>query len=304
MNTKKIIKAVVVSFIVMVMGTANVSADSLTAEQIMEQSGKVMGVAAHYRIVTQGMEISIFQKPLPDGSLAMLTDISAPIQRTTIMYGDNSYDLYLEQRIAVDTSVLRTEVKSTPGVSQLLSTIQDTGATLNLTRTFTDNGREYHEIEQAMPITEELLANLPPQMAQSIPAKTRFIVDAETFLIHAKETISSNGTRIAKLQFLGFEPMPDLTDDIFQVPEGFEILSPKSIHEYATLTRSILAPKPEIQRLPPIVSRNNRRVASDEEIYLPPGQARKRTVLMVVNVIVIAMIVTFFLWRHWRKKKG
>ena len=221
MRNLNVAKAVLVSFVIMA-GSVSGAFAALTAEQILEESQKAMGVPAHYRIVSQGMEISVYQKPLPDGSIAMLTDMSTPIKRTTTVYGEKSYDLYLDKKTAVDTSGLLAEVKGQPGIAQLLSAAKGVKVAVKLTRTFTYNGKECYEVEQAMPIPAALLVNLPEAMAKSIPSKNRFVIDTETFLIHEHETFSADGSSIAKLQYLDFEPMLDLTDDIFQVPGGLK----------------------------------------------------------------------------------
>jgi hypothetical protein len=288
----------------------------------MEESQKAMGVAAHYRIVNQGMEVSIYQKPLPDGSIAMLTDISAPIKRSTIKYGDKSYDMYLEKKIAVDTSALLTEAKSMPGIAQLFAT-KDMKVALKLTRTFTDNGKEYYEMEQVMQIP----ANLPPAMAKSIPAKNRFVIDAETFLIHEHEMSASDGSSITKLRYLGFEPMPDLTDDIFQLPDGFEVLSPQSINEYAVISLDLLRPRippvdiqEEFERIKrgveakrprqpaemifPVVSPPTQLPEhldrSQYDYPLPEKPKRPWAIIIAVNVIIVALMI----WLIYRNRKS
>ncbi|MGH7136674.1 MAG: hypothetical protein ACREHD_13105 [Pirellulales bacterium] len=38
-----------------------------------------------YRVITGGVEMVVYQKPLPDGSLASLTDTEAPFKKTIIV---------------------------------------------------------------------------------------------------------------------------------------------------------------------------------------------------------------------------
>ena|GEM_PF-5129298 len=307
MRNLNVIKLVFISFALVVGGVVNGAEVSLTAKAIMEESWQTMGVAAHYRIASQGMEMSVYQKPLPDGSLAMLTDVSSPLKKTTIMYGDKSYDLYLDKKVAVDTHVLFAGAKSQPNVSPLLTALRDVKTEMILNRTFAYNGRECYEIEQAIHFSSPMLASLPVAMTRNIPVKNRFVVDAETFFILEKESFASNGSSISKLRYLDFEPMPNLTDDIFQLPGGFEVLSPKSIEEYVTITGSLLVPKPDIKRLPllvaslPDLTLPNRFNVSDDEFYLSPDKKRNRVLVIVVHVIIISLIIIRLFWLYWRK---
>ena len=327
MSNLNVIKSVLFSLALVTGAVVNSALATPTAEEIMEKSGQAMRVPAHYRIVNQGIEMSIYQKPLPDGSLAMLTDISAPIKKTTIKYGEKSYDLYLDKKIAVDTHVLFAGAENLPEFAQLLAAAKDMKTGLILNRTFTYGGRECYEIEQAVQSPASMLASLPAAIARRIPVKNRLVIDTETFLIHEMEMIASDGNSISKIQYLDFEPMHDLTDEIFQLPEGFEVLSPQSIKEYSNIIMDLSHPrippvdvqqefeqaKKKIEkenpiRFPditlPIVSPPKELpdhiIRHQSDYPLPEKQKRPWAVIVAMNVIFVALMI----WLIYRKRKN
>ncbi|MDR1384168.1 MAG: hypothetical protein LBJ67_10035, partial [Planctomycetaceae bacterium] len=57
----------------------------LTADEILAKSQEAMTQPLHYKITNNGMEMSVYQKMLPDGKVALLMDISHPVKKTTML---------------------------------------------------------------------------------------------------------------------------------------------------------------------------------------------------------------------------
>jgi hypothetical protein len=263
----------IASFSVAVFSEA--SAAEPSAAEIMAASKAAMSQPLKYRIVASGVEMVVYQKTLPDGSVASLTDLSSPVKRTSIVYGDKSYELYLEHRVAIDTRFMLGAAKSqAASISSMLGT--KAAGSSKLLGTVQRDGRDCYQIESALtPDVVASLAKAAPSQAQGvIPAKFRYVIDKSTHFIVEQETLLQDGSPLSKAELRDVTPQPDLSDDFFQLPPGLEVKTPKSMNEYMSIVDEMLFPK-----MPPVTAEpfDPPPAVLPPKPPVPPRPARKPT---------------------------
>ncbi|MDR1384167.1 MAG: hypothetical protein LBJ67_10030 [Planctomycetaceae bacterium] len=105
--------------------------------------------------------------------------------------------------------------------------------------------RDCYEIETTL-LPESfanLLKALPQNMKQYFPVKERLLIDKQTYLTQKQESFSANGDSLTKIEFQEIAYQSDMTEDIFQIPQGFEIKTPNGIKEYISELQKMM---PEI----------------------------------------------------------
>ena len=84
-----------------------------SAAEILVASKVAMSRPLKYRLISGGVETVVYQKMLPDGSMAILSDTSSQrIKKINIHYGDKNYELYLDHHVAIDMHFVYQELKS------------------------------------------------------------------------------------------------------------------------------------------------------------------------------------------------
>lgn len=293
-----------------------------SAAEIMAKSQAAMSQPLKFRQIAGDVEMVVYQKPLPDGSLAILMDMSSPIKKTDIIYGDKSYELYLEHRVAFDTQFMFQSAKSK--AASAASLLGDKATQFfNLVGTVQRDGKDCYEIESTL--TPDMLAALakvlPPGSMDMVPAMYRYVIEKDTYLMVEQETISRNGSSLSKVEFRDIKPQPDLSDDFFQLPPGLEVNKPKSMAEYMTLLGDMLAPKASIvtaRRLepPPLVmppktafpkfhpSKRLPTAQSGNPVERVQSQAMTtgRLIALVTSSVVFVVLLTVIVVLHRLKK--
>ena len=226
------------------LGAGTRADDAPSASEILASSKTAMSRPLKDRLVTGGVEMVVYQKMLPDGTMATLSETSTPIKKISIVRGEDNYDLFLERRLAIDTKVafqpgkdLIAAITSKPGVR--------TGNWERLAGTVKRNGVDCYVIESALPAKERdaLSKVVPAGTAGLIPAMSRQVIDKRTWLVVETESLSSSGASLSKVELKDITAQPDLADDFFVVPANFEIKKPASMTEYLDLMIGILTPK-------------------------------------------------------------
>lgn len=220
-----------------------------SATEILAESKAAMNQSLKYRHIMGGNEMVVYQKLLPDGSMATLTEISA-LKQINISYGDKNYQLYLDQRVAIDMQFMYQGAKAK--AASMASTLGDRIAeSSRLVGTVQRDGKECYEIETTL--TADALAtlaeSLPPEAMRTMPAKRRCVIDKATYLMVERETISPDGSSISSVEYRDIKPQPDLSDDFFQLPAGFETKEPRTMEEYTALVGEMLRPETSAKAL-------------------------------------------------------
>jgi hypothetical protein len=320
-------------------------ADELSAEDIMAKSNVAMSQPLRYtRFSDNGVEMVVYKKTLPDGSIASLTNFPAT-KKILIVYGEKRYEISLEHQVAIDMSgIVPGEKDQTASwASDLVEdkTPQKIYEYIGIVRY---NDKECYEIlEKISPefreaVLEKMPENIRERVRDGLRAKSRFLMDKETYLTLVSEKLTEEGITIAKVEYKDIQSQPDLSDDFFQLPHGLEVLSPQSSKEYLAIVADRLSPrhlpvdanvkaeqeriKAEIERVKAeqervkgekaridaehekkkqeILSKYKDSVWSHEE-YPLPEPSNRWTVFVIVNGMGIALILILWLLHRWRK---
>lgn len=218
------------------------SDETPSAAEVLAKSKAAMSQPLKYRLSTGGAEMVVYQKMMPDGTPASLLDMSRPIKKITITRGDGSYDLFMEQRIAIDMGailgVAKTQAKAI--ISELG---HRPGSTDRLTGTARRDGEDCYVIESSLSkeARDSLSGMTPAGSGSSLPAMTRQLINRRTWLVVETETISADGAPLSTVQYKDITPQPDLTDEFFTIPANFEVKKPASPAQYVNLLARLLS---------------------------------------------------------------
>ncbi len=121
----------------------------MSADDILEKSQKAMQPPIKYLIRTSGIDMHVSQKLMPDGSITSRTESKQPIEKISLIFGEESYDVFPTHGIAIDTKFML------QGAKTQASTISATlgGRVANsskIKRTVVRNGNECYEIETSI----------------------------------------------------------------------------------------------------------------------------------------------------------
>ena len=314
-------------------------ADELSAEEIMAKSRTAMSQPLRYTSVSaDGVEMTVYRKTLPNGSIAMLTNFPAT-KEISITYDKKHYDIHLEHQIAIDMSNVFQSANNL--ANSLVSDIQD-----DIKRKFYEtagvvkyNDRDCYEILEK--ITPEFKAAVWDKISENLrdkfPAKSRLLIDKESYLVQMREKFTEEGVTLSKIEYKDIHPQPDLSDDFFQLPPGLEVLSPQSIKEHTAIIKDRLMPqhtpvdvKVEFEKIEKEVKEKNplrprrdvrkeaeeatrqfreqaeltkERVLAREEYPLPEVSSNRWIVFVAVNGTGVALLLLIFFFRwHYRSR--
>ena len=241
-----------------VTGFVHAVAAEPSAAEIVEASKAAMSQPLRYRVLAGGTEMVVYQKTLSDGSLAQLVDMSSPIKRINIIYGDKSYELYLDHGVAIDTHFMYQAAKDQ--AATISSVVRSKAAVSSrIVGTVTRDHKDCFVIEStfASEMTAELARSAALHDNDAIPATYRYVIDKHAYLMVELEIISKSGFSLSKCEFKDITPQPDLSDDFFSIPASVEVKRPASLSEYVDLITDILSPPApaataQAQRRPPV----------------------------------------------------
>jgi hypothetical protein len=255
----------------------SLQADELSAEEIMAKSQTAMSQPLRYTLVSEvGGEMVVYQKVLPDGSIATLTNFPATKQ-ITIAYGEKHYDIRLEHQIAIDTSGMMQSMRDQAASWAEDKTPKKSYETIGVIK---HNDKDCYEILETISpeFVKAIGDNVPENLKNRIPAKSRFLIDKETYLVQEKETLTEGGATLSKVEYRDMQPQPDLSDDYFQLPPDLEVWTARSREEYHAIVADRLTPKRDtiaaLEEIEAMVER--KRKEFDAEIEQITMEAKER----------------------------
>ncbi len=254
-----------------------------------------------FRILTGGTETILYQKTLPDGSMASLSETTAPIKRIRITYGDKSYELYLEHRVAIDTQFVYQGARSQ--AASILSMLGGKAAeSSKILGTVQRDGKECYEIESTLlpDVVASLVKAAPPETKNMMPAKFRYVIEKNTNLMVEMETVSQNGSPLSKVEYKDVTLRSDLSDDLFLLPPGLELKTPKSLEEYMTLVVDMMSPKVSKPTLQP--PRRPGLVHGPAGEIQPRSMSTGRLIALVVSVMAVIVLSAALVRRRMTKR--
>jgi hypothetical protein len=185
----------------------------------------------------------VSQKLLPDGTLASRTETRSPIEKISVVVGDESYDIYPDQGVAVDTQFMRNSAQSQAATLSAALGVRAAHSAI-LKGTVRRGGKLCFEIETTYSpqVTALVGKTLSDKARKLLPKGNRFYIDKDTYVLVEMEVISQTGALIAKMEYKDITPHPDLPDELFLPPDGLEVRKPQSLKEYADLVAELRKP--------------------------------------------------------------
>jgi hypothetical protein len=143
-------------------------------------------------------------------------------------------------------------------------------------------------------------------------------------LLVLRESILADGTSTSRIEYKDISPQPDLTDDFFQVPTGFDVKTPATSEEYVMMVNEILVPTLAMQEFKPIPvpplrqppKHERRKFATENPAELARAHRNKATVAaaaksadgrwmaVLVNVVVLAVLAAVVVARRMKRVRA
>lgn len=240
-----------------------------SAEEILNKSKEAMKPPIQYRIRTSGIDAKVYQKIMPDGTLASRTETEVPFPKISLVLGNDSYDAFPSHGIALDTRFMLQKGKAQ--ASTIASAIEGQPAnSAKIIGMVVRDGRECYQVETT--ISPSVIAafskTLPENARKMLPSGNRFIIDKETFLMVEVETLSGTSSSTNKQEYKDIVLNPAFSNELFLLPVGLDVQKPNSIMEYSAVVSEIIQ-----SRLP--ISDNDIDIPSDIKTE-PPLPRRPR----------------------------
>src|SRR5262249_15031614 len=163
--------------IICIASSTQAAAASPTAAEIVEAAKAAMAQPLRFRVVTADTEMLTYQKPLPDGSVASLCQMTAPLKRITIIFENKSYELYLDQAVAVETTfIFQAARDQAAGITKQLP--NSTMGASRIVGSGQHDGHDCFDIETtvASDVFAALLKVAPPNVRDAVPAVYRQLI--------------------------------------------------------------------------------------------------------------------------------
>ena len=258
--------------------TCRVGICSDTAE-IIDRCEAAMSPPIKMKLVRNGFESTVYSKRLADNLIASRVETLSPIAFVAITIGDEIYEMYPEKKQAIDAGSLlkvpndaiNRAIKVQPPDNLYLQ-----GPFDHLEST-EHQGIHCWKLITRMP--EELYGKFVNSNSvltrENFPIEKRVYIDKNSDRILFTEEISISGRRLARVQFNEIEKM-ELPDDLFLIPQGYELLRPASLAEYVIMKRELAGGAisgPTMGLIDP--SKPWERFGMDESEFVLQAEARK-----------------------------
>ncbi len=214
-----------------------------TGAEIMAKCRATMQPPVQMTISTNGVSSLAYRKILPGNVVAARTENLTSSGIVHITVGDQSFELFPEQRKAIESSVLIHGMMENAGKIMRDALTNDTGTI----------GQEFYSAEEAKHLGHDCwvlttrfpsdlfyrLSTLSPGLdPERFPFEQKFYVSKTDYLLIMTEMNAKSGTSIARVEYSDIQKAPDLPDDLFLIPESYTLLIPQSKEEYFVLRQS------------------------------------------------------------------
>jgi hypothetical protein len=220
-----------------------------TAAELLRRSMEAMKPPVRYTVTCGGVTTTVCQKVLADGSAGTRLESISPVHKVSISLDKTIVELYPDLGVGIDMAFPRRAVSIQ--AAAIPSGIDEEGLSGAEIKAFSlESGRECLDIVTAYPphLAAAITSNLPPPQKRNAPAivphEVHTIIDAKTHETAETRLISANGSTIACFEYKNVEHPTDLSDDLFSVPDGIELLQPRENTEYAAHLRNDLKLRP------------------------------------------------------------
>ena len=316
--------AAAVALLIAVAGPRSVLAD-LTADEIMAASNDAMSKPIKYRTVNGQLESVVYRKTLANGTVASLTEAGPPLNTIRLKYGETNFELFPTKHLAINKHLIKENIVKQAQSAASQRKNPSARTSLRLVGTVEHDGRQCYEIESILPtdVIAAVAKTMPNVSTAMVPAKTRQLIDKKSYLLVLRESILADGTSTSKIEYKDISPQPDLTDDFFQVPTGFEVRTPATSEEYVVMVSDVLVPTLAAQefkpmpvpplRQPPKLERRKFATGSREDFVRAHNKATvaaaakspgRHWLAVLANVVVLAVLAAVVATRHMRRVRA
>jgi hypothetical protein len=241
----------------------------LTGEEILQKSQEAMKQPYSYKSKDKehNLEWVFYVKPLPAGSDAKLQQLQSDIQggtrKITIHYGcEWCYELYPEEMVALDVTYKRRVVK------EALEKIVQKKPENITTKSPAEKRIEVTTVNyEGHPCYELNITNI--RANGEAGRKERRIIDQKTFLSRYHDLGFGQ-----PLIYMDITPEPDITDDFFILPDGYEVIVIKDDNAYHEYIRESMSRRAEKALAPQRVETQKIIESAIAEVAVRTAQAR------------------------------
>jgi len=217
-----------------------VADETLTAKEVLARSEDAMKPPISYLVSTKGVTFKCSQSQLSQEAIGTRIDFAGDPPTFLIIADDKSYHVFPNKKSTIDTSFLVGFAKSqTEALTGELPGL-GFGEPVVTSNNVHIAGRVCIEISRKVSGVEGIIGKyLPTSLSATIPFESKVMIDKETFEVIATESLDRDGKSIASSINSGFDRSAGLAPDQFLPPDGFRVLTPKSVQEYAIAIRDV-----------------------------------------------------------------
>jgi len=211
--------------------------EGLSSTEVIEFCRQSMEPPLAMVVSRNGVNSLVYQKRLEGGVVAQRIEHIGTSGLVQISSGDQSFDLFPESKIALDSSIFRRHIKSTVGTI-LSESLEDLSPPLsNVTHSVTES--EYSGSScwvVTSNVSNKLLESIAKRNAgqgmSSMPSEHRYFVSKLTGMMLYSELRTANGRTLAEVSYTDIRKDQDLSDELFSVPVSWTVITPVSQDEY------------------------------------------------------------------------
>ncbi|MCY2980370.1 MAG: hypothetical protein NTU79_17015 [Planctomycetota bacterium] len=234
------------------------------------------------KIVRNGFETTVYSKRLSDNLIASRIETFSPIATVAITIGSEIYEIYPEKKQVIDAGFLLTAANDVLNLARKIQPpnnlfLQGLQGPFDLLESAEHEGIHCWKLITKMP--EELYGKFINSNSiltrENFPIEKRVYIDKISDRILFTEEVSISGRVLARVHFKEIEKM-ELPDDLFLIPQGYELLRPASLAEYVIMKRELAGRAifgPTTGTIDP--SKPWERFGMDESEFLAQAEARK-----------------------------
>ncbi len=250
--------------------------------EIIERCKAAMSPPIKMKLVRNGFESTIYSKRLADNLIASRVETLSPIACVAITIGNEIYEMYPEKKQAIDAGFLLTVTNDLLNLAKKVQPpdnlyLQGLQGPFGLLESAEHQGIHCWKLVTRMP--EELYGKFVNSNSiltrENFPIEKRVYIDKISDRILLTEELSISGRVLARVQFKEIEKI-ELPDDLFLIPQGYELLRPASLAEYVIMKREMAGRAifgPTTGMIDP--SKPWERFGMDESEFLAQAEARK-----------------------------
>jgi len=211
-----------------------------SASEIMRKSALAMQPPVSYELVTGDVEQTVQKTKLKSGFEALRIESREPLNRVTLLLGEQAYEVYSAQGVTVDVSFMHNVRPSL--VDKIASELQlnDSLQSQAMVSEVMLNGRACYRVDLVISgdVRTQLLRAIPGALADSFPAARRVYVDKSGYETVRVELVNKDEQEIVSQDYRNIRHV-SLPDTLLLPPVKMKQLKAESWGDYSNILREI-----------------------------------------------------------------